>query len=502
VNRWKSTPPLTIDDTFQPKKQRWEPVWGNIPDELRAIIYHGEETMTWGPNNVYNVISSFEYSLSPINPDGSCAGTIIRGITTLPFFWDHLSPSGFFANDELRTDYTCRATCETCPSPLPVATLSGMKAYGLTAKTPYPTGSEVYQGMKDFGNGNIAIRMAGITDPTNGRVDRFEVKGNVPANQFTLVYTKDIPVSNGFHMEVAGTGVTQGANQHFLFRVTSGSHSNPDMNGTQYYCYHPDIDWMEMPATVSTSECESYESTVNTLVRFGLSDIPSAVFDKAINIEDPLSGGEPPVQLWSHPKQLLEMPFEEPSEIKGIVSFAKPRDSSYHYGMDLKADLGSTDGVLITSPVNASVHFVTVNKSNGPNWIIDIELYINRQYTVLLSLEPELGEAVSLDDVLVTVGDEVTTGQLVAIFPLGGNPQPHLHYQYSEITELKSTKSIHTTYHCPYANSTPAAKELFDQARASVGYPPNDIPFPPYPSEEYPFGGPAGNICYNNILSL
>ncbi len=187
------------------------------------------------------------------------------------------------------------------------------------------------------------------------------------------------------------------------------------------------------------------------------------------------------------PLVLLEFPFEDPSTIVRMAAFNIPdwgEPGVYHNGIDLIIDTPDEPQLLenpvkLIAPASGRISSVTVDENpyNPECVIFGIIISINKDMTVILALEPMLGEGEDAEDQLNLITVEknqmVTTGEEVAWLIDGKREYSHLHYMVEYKGEIVS----------PYDYSTPEAKIVFDEISLRTGEPVN------YPENQVRFNG-------------
>jgi hypothetical protein len=135
----------------------------------------------------------------------------------------------------------------------------------------------VLQGSSNPTTGDLSLHLATYVNYTakNDFSLRTEIAGNDQTHHFTLrtmKYTQD-----GYWITTTGSGISQGAGQFFLFKVSDQS----GISG-RYYCFPADANEETLQAADDAgsatvpADCAVYEEVVNALVPFQSSDLPTS----------------------------------------------------------------------------------------------------------------------------------------------------------------------------------------------------------------------------------
>jgi murein DD-endopeptidase MepM/ murein hydrolase activator NlpD len=164
----------------------------------------------------------------------------------------------------------------------------------------------------------------------------------------------------------------------------------------------------------------------------------------------------------------LEFPFATPSSVVRLAAFGIPNWSGAdpHNGIDLILAEGGA-ATRIVSPTAGEVVSVeaTENSFSHPpgQLILTVAIKVNDEWTVNLILEPGTADPATRTAqraaVLVDRGDEVGAGDPIADLLVGNLGYPHLHYMV-----MKGNAAV-----CAYANSSEAAKRVFETIAAKPG---------------------------------
>lgn len=162
----------------------------------------------------------------------------------------------------------------------------------------------------------------------------------------------------------------------------------------------------------------------------------------------------------------LEFPFEDPSAIERIAGFGIPNWSGTepHNGIDLILYEYLTSAALM-SPAQGTMRKIDVRENPYSNpegqLIISIEIYVNKEYSVFLVIEPGTVDddlrSDQMDALLVKEGQIIERGEVIGNLLVGELGYPHLHLMMNE-----GDKCV-----CAYFYSSSTAKQIFDEIIAN-----------------------------------
>jgi hypothetical protein len=256
--------------------------WGNAADEILYLFLDPEpyeaDGSSLGVNNIYHLLNDMDGAMSAVSLD-ACTG--MSGVDRIPFFEDHDS-STFFA-EPFTHAYTCSGNGDQAYGLMSGSAQEGMYVTGAS------NGSSVYQGAFDQATNNLRMRLVGIWPageaPGSYFTMRSEFEGDPEAHQFTLRLTKYGTTEGAYYIQMVGTGVSQGADGHFLMAVRDNSFQTGGEGTTlgelRYFCYSAaDKAATDDTETIeTTSPCQPYKSEVDAQTGLLHSDLPLELFD-------------------------------------------------------------------------------------------------------------------------------------------------------------------------------------------------------------------------------
>jgi hypothetical protein len=156
----------------------------------------------------------------------------------------------------------------------------------------------------------------------------------------------------------------------------------------------------------------------------------------------------------------LEFPFQDWRQVTRMAAFGAPNwsGSEPHSGIDL---IVSTP-VVIVSPTAGTIAAIETkeNQYSHPvgQLILGIDIYINRQRTISLAIEPGTTSAglksQQIAAILVKKGDRVQVGTVIGTLLIGEQGYSHIHYSLQN-------GAGHDPI-CPYIYSSTAARTIFE----------------------------------------
>ena len=162
----------------------------------------------------------------------------------------------------------------------------------------------------------------------------------------------------------------------------------------------------------------------------------------------------------------LEFPFEGSSAIERLAGFGIPNwsDTEPHNGIDLILYEHLTSAALM-SPAQGTMRKIDVRENPYSNpegqLILSIEIYVNKEYSVFLVIEPgtvdDILRSDQMDALLVKEGQIIERGEVIGNLLVGELGYPHLHLMMNE-----GDKCV-----CAYLYSSPTAKQIFDEIIAN-----------------------------------
>jgi hypothetical protein len=168
--------------------------------------------------------------------------------------------------------------------------------------------------------------------------------------------------------------------------------------------------------------------------------------------------------------QPFEFPFADSSLIKRLAAWGIPNWSGTepHNGIDFQLK-DTVNSALILSPTAGQVIDVTAktNEFSNPKGqlMVSIKILVNAEWSVDLVLEPgtttEAGKAAQLAAVKVIKGQLLSVGTPVADLIRGDLPDPYVHLHFM-VTRFGQNS-------CPYAYSSPTARQIIEQIAAFPG---------------------------------
>jgi len=174
----------------------------------------------------------------------------------------------------------------------------------------------------------------------------------------------------------------------------------------------------------------------------------------------------------------LEFPFQDWHRVTRMAAFGVPNwsGSEPHSGIDLIV----TAPAVIISPTAGTIAAIETkeNPYSHPvgQLILGIDIYINRQRTVSLAIEPGTTsaglKAQQIAAILVKKGDRVQAGTVIGTLLVGEQGYSHIHYSLQD-------GAGHDPI-CPYAYSSGAARTIFETLKNTLAN--NHLP--------------DGRICY------
>ena len=162
----------------------------------------------------------------------------------------------------------------------------------------------------------------------------------------------------------------------------------------------------------------------------------------------------------------LEFPFQDWHQVTRLAAFGVPNwsGSEPHSGIDLIV----TAPAVIISPTAGTIAAIETkeNPYSHPvgQLILGIDIYINRQRTVSLAIEPGTTSAglksQQIAAILVQKGDRVQVGTVIGTLLVGEQGYSHIHYALQD-------GAGHSPV-CPYIYSSTAARTIFETLKNTL----------------------------------